>query len=191
MDKIKTDLKGFQIGENISLWCIVDNAVHIYHMTIADMTGIGNETPNPPYNSAFVKVVVNLNESKVTGFVQDMVKTNAIFVLPFDTPGDVATPTPAPITSSHTYALPLNKLQLSGECLTSGTNFLVLLVTADQQHYSYPVSLAITPGNTCLSKQSAGTNPSVTVTLNNITLDVANTFTTELAKATAIYLIQQ
>lgn len=191
VDKIKTDLKGYQISEKISLWFIVNNNVHIYNMTIDDMTGIGDQTPNPPYNSSFVKVVVKLSENKVTNFVEDLVTTNAIFILPFNTPDNTPTPVPTVVTLSPTFALPFNKLQLSNLCLNAGTNFEVMLVNANHQAYSYPVSLAVAPTATCLSNQRTANNTSVTVTLNDVTADVASTFTAQLSSATAIYLIQK
>lgn len=56
---------------------------------------------------------------------------------------------------------------------------------------SYPVSLAVAPTGTCLSNQRTANNTSVTVTVNNVTANVASTFTGQLSSAIAIYLIQK
>ena len=186
--QIKTDLKAFQSKDswnNLSLLLVVSDGVHPYNATICSTAGVGNDTPNPPYTNDLVKVVVKLTvESQATDFAKDLESTSAIYILPHQ-----ITPIPAPTTISPTFALPFNKLQLSNACLKAGKNFEVIVVTSDHKAYSYPVTLNVTP-DTCLSNQSDGKTTSVTVTLNNVTNDVATAFSGQLSNPTAIYLIQ-
>jgi len=195
-DKIKTDLKAFQSHDswnNISLLLVVDKSINTYNATICNTSGIGNDTPNPPYSNDLVKVIVHLQNDSDTStlitFAKDLASTSAIYILPHS----IVTPTPTTLVSLQ-FSPSFSKLRLSHSCLNTGSNVEIVLITADNQTYSSPASLSFSipnmPNNTCLSNQSPGTTL-VTVTLNNVTQDAAATFDTELTNATAIYLIQK